>query len=98
MVSGTWDKNHPIVLSLREINKTTPNASYSTFKNAIEHDNPEHSANTLITLIRITAYLLKNQLNRLESDFLAYGGLKEAMAQARLIIRNSTDQVEDLKS
>lgn len=88
-----WDKNHPIVLRLREINKTTPDANYSTFKNAIEHDNPEHSANTMITLIRITTYLLKNQLNRLESDFLANGGLREAMTQIRLNIRKSTDHL-----
>jgi four helix bundle suffix protein len=45
----------------------------------------------MITLIKITTYLLKNQLNRLESDFLANGGLKERMAKARLIIRNITD-------
>lgn len=87
-----WDKNHPTVIRLREINKNTSNANYSTFKNAIEHENPEHSANTMITLIKITTYLLKNQLNRLESDFLANGGLKERMTQARLITRNITDR------
>jgi len=86
-----WDKNHPTVIRLREINKNTKNVNYNTFKNSIEHENPEHSANTMITLIKITTYLLKNQLNRLESDFLANGGLKERMAKARLIIRNITD-------
>ncbi len=87
-----WDKNHPTVIRLREINKNTSNANYNTFKNSIEHENPEHSANTMITLIKITTYLLKNQLNRLESDFLANGGIKERMTRARLITRNITDR------
>ena len=93
-----WDKNHPIVIRLREINKTTPKANYDTFKFAIEHDNPEHSANTMITLIRITTYLLKNQLNRLENDFLANGGLKEAMTQARLSIKKGIHQADDFNN
>jgi four helix bundle suffix protein len=90
-----WDKNHPQVIRLREINKSTPQSNYDTFKFAIEHDIPEFSANAMITLIKITTYLLKNQLNRLESDFIANGGLKEAMTQARLSIRNCTGHADE---
>jgi four helix bundle suffix protein len=48
----------------------------------------ETRANTMITLIKITTYLLKQQLKTLEAAFLNEGGLRERMTKARLDKRN----------
>lgn len=79
-----WDKNHRLVTRLRELNKSVPNPSYETFKKAIEHESPEICANTMISLIKITTYLLKQQLKQLESAFIKEGGLRERMTRARI--------------
>lgn len=63
---------------------------YETFKKGIEHQNPEISANVIICLIKITNYLLNQQLCRLEQDFLQQGGLRERMTAARLIARKNS--------
>jgi four helix bundle suffix protein len=82
-----WDKDHRLVARLRELNKSVPKPSYETFSKAIEHENPEICANTMITLINITIYLLGQNVKKLEADFLKEGGLKERMTKARLEIR-----------
>jgi four helix bundle suffix protein len=79
-----WDKNHRLVARLREINKSLPNPTYETFKKAIENESSEICANTMITLIKITTYLLKQQINQLETAFLQEGGLRERMTKTRL--------------
>lgn len=79
-----WDKNHRLVARLRELNKSTPNPTYETFKKAIEHESPEICANTMITLIKITTYLLKQQIKQLEIAFVKEGGLRERMTKARI--------------
>ncbi|HNX67347.1 MAG TPA: four helix bundle suffix domain-containing protein [Bacteroidales bacterium] len=79
-----WDKSHRLVARLRELNKSVPNPTYETFKKAIEHVNPEICANTMITLIIITTYLLKQQINQLEAAFIREGGIRERMIKARL--------------
>ena len=78
-----WAKDHRLVARLREINKSTPNPAYDTFKKAIEHESPEICANTMITLIKICTYLLKQQLKSLETEFVKHGGLRERMTKAR---------------
>jgi four helix bundle suffix protein len=79
-----WDKDHRLVNRLRELNKSTPTPTYETFKKAIEHESPEICANTMITLIKITTYLLKQQMKQLEAAFIKEGGLRERMTKARL--------------
>jgi four helix bundle suffix protein len=79
-----WDKNHRLVARLRDINKSVPTPIYDTFKKAIEHDSPEICANTMITLIKITTYLLKQQIKQLETAFVKEGGLRERMTKARI--------------
>jgi len=49
------------------------------------------AANALIVLIQRTTGLLGRQLNRLERDFVAKGGIKEKMYQARVESRNDPD-------
>jgi len=83
-----WAKDHRLVARLRELNTSTPKPTYTTFAKAIEHDSPEICANTMISLIRICTYLLKQQIKQLETAFVKEGGLKERMFKARLEERN----------
>ena len=82
-----WKKDNRLVDRLRELNRT-PNANYETFSKAIENPDPEICANTMITLIRITSYLLSKQIKSLEKAFINEGGLRERMTKARMDKRN----------
>ena len=53
----------------------------------IEHAAPAICANVIAGLIKVTCYLLDQQLRRLEQDFLKEGGLRERMSRARLAVR-----------
>ena len=53
----------------------------------IEHPDPAICANVIVGLIKVTNYLLDQQLRRLEQDFLKEGGLRERMTRARLAAR-----------
>ena len=86
-----WGKDHKFVTRLRELNRT-PNANYETFKKGIENLNPEISANVLISLIKITSYLLSRQIKRLEEDFIKEGGLRERMTKARINFRKKDNR------
>ena len=79
-----WKKEHRLVARLREINRSTPKPTYETFVKAIEHESPEICANTMITLIKITTYLLNQQIKSLEVAFIKEGGLRERMTRARI--------------
>ncbi len=63
-----WPKEHRYTQRLRQLNRQ-PNANYETFKKGIEHADPLIAANVLIGLIKLTCYLLDQQLRRLEQDF-----------------------------
>jgi four helix bundle suffix protein len=73
---------------LRELNRSTANANYDTFRKAIEHESPEICANTMITLIKISTYLLNKQIKQLETTFIYQGALRERMTKSRLNSRN----------
>jgi four helix bundle suffix protein len=81
-----WPREHSHTRRLRELNRE-PNACYETFKKGIEHSDPAIAANVMIGLIKLTNYLLDQQLKRLEQDFLNEGGLRERMTRARLAAR-----------
>ena len=83
-----WDKDHKLTTRFREINKT-PNATYETYKKAIENEQPEICANAMICLINIVSYLLAQQIKSLEQAFLKEGGLRERMTKARIEIRKN---------
>lgn len=83
-----WKKEHKLVARLRELNNSTPKPTYETFIKAIEHESPEICANTMITLIKICTYLLKQQIKQLETAFIKEGGLRERMTKARIDERN----------
>lgn len=81
-----WSKDHSHARRLRQLNRT-PNANYDTFKKGIEHPDPAIAANVMIGLIKLTNYLLDQQLRHLEKTFVQEGGLRERMARARLTER-----------
>ena len=83
-----WDKEHRLTTRFREINRTE-NATYATYQKAIEHEQPEICANSMICLINIVSYLLYQQIKQQEKAFINEGGLKERMTQARLNLRNN---------
>jgi four helix bundle suffix protein len=86
-----WDKNHRFVARLRELNKI-PNATYETFRRAIENESPEICANVMIGLIKVANYLLVKQIKSLETAFINEGGLRERMTKARINKRNQGDK------
>ena len=81
-----WSPDHPYARRLRQLNRT-PGANYATFKKGIEHRDAAICANAIVGLIKVTCYLLDQQLRRLEQDFLREGGLRERMTRARLAAR-----------
>lgn len=83
-----WDINHPYSKRSRELNRLK-NANYDTFRKGIEHDDPSICANVIIGLIKVTNFLLDQQIKSLEQDFLKNGGLRERMTQARLVSRRT---------
>jgi len=86
-----WDKSHSYAVRLRELNKD-PDGNYETFRKGIEHENPEICANVMIGLIKVTSFLLDNQIKYLEKEFMKEGGLRERMARARISVRNKGQQ------
>jgi four helix bundle suffix protein len=86
-----WGKDHWLTLRFRELNRT-PNATYQTYIKAIENENPEICANSMICLIKIATYLLARQIQQLEKDFLERGGLRERMTKARIDRRNKKQE------
>jgi four helix bundle suffix protein len=82
-----WSKDHRYTQRLRQLNRQ-PNAGYDTFRKGIEHSDPAIAANVMIGLIKLTNYLLDQQIRRLEQDFVNQGGLRERMTQARLALRS----------
>lgn len=82
-----WPKDHPRVRRLRDLVRT-PGANYETFREWLENDDPAVRANTIIGLIKVTSYLLDQQIRKLEQAFIAEGGLRERMTRARLAERN----------
>jgi len=82
-----WPKDHRYVRRLRELNRV-PNSNYETFRKAVENPDPEIRANAIIALIKVTNFLLDQQIRRLEKDFVTAGGLRESMTRARLEYRD----------
>ena len=82
-----WSKDHRYTKRLRELNRQ-PDANYETFKKGIENPDSAIAANVMIGLIKVTNYLLDQQLKHLEQAFIHEGGLRERMTKARLTHRN----------
>lgn len=81
-----WDMNHPYVTRLRDLIREEP-TGYHVFQKGIENSDPAICVNVIIGLIKVTTYLLLQQIRRLEKDFLNEGGLRERMSKARIASR-----------
>ncbi|CAN5426170.1 hypothetical protein BH20BAC1_BH20BAC1_15270 [soil metagenome] len=82
-----WERENRLSIRFSELNKT-PDANYETFRKAIENPEPEICANIMICLIKVTTWLLAQQIKSLEKAFINEGGLRERMTMARLNQRN----------
>ena len=87
-----WPPDHPYARRLHQLNRTI-GANYETFRRGIEHSDPQICANVIVGLIKVTCYLLDQQLRRLEKDFIKEGGLRERMTRARLAARSQSQNV-----
>lgn len=83
-----WEKGHLYMVRFRELNRT-PDACYETYRKAIENQSPEICTNSMICLIKITTFLLFQQIKALEHAFLESGGLRERMSKARIESRKN---------
>ena len=81
-----WNKEQPETRRLRVLVRT-PGANYETFKAGVEHSDPTIAANVIIGLIKVTNYLLDQQIRKLEQAFVTEGGLRERMTRVRLAER-----------
>ncbi|MFI3322357.1 MAG: four helix bundle suffix domain-containing protein [Rikenellaceae bacterium] len=77
-----WGFDHPLRLRLKEIN-SDDNATYESFRRAIENENTEIQVNTMLFLIDKAIFLLERHLKVLEKRFIENGGIKERMTRAR---------------
>ena len=73
-------------MRLRQLNRQ-PHANYETFRKGIENSDSMIAANVMIGLIKLTNYLLDQQIRQLEKAFIEEGGLRERMTRARLTER-----------
>jgi four helix bundle suffix protein len=81
-----WLPDHPYAQRLRQLNRIS-GADYDTFMKGIEHPDPAICANVILGLVKVTNYLLDQQIRSLEKAFVEHGGLRERMTQARLAAR-----------
>jgi len=83
-----WERGHPYAARMADLIKNHP-TNYATFQKGIENADPEICTNVIVSLIRVTQYLLTRQIKALEKDFIENGGLRERMTRARLASRNN---------
>ncbi len=77
-----WGKDNPQAKKIRGL-CYQKNRSYRTYKPYIEEGSEEVAANTVISVIHQTNYLLNQQLRTLEKDFLNEGGFTERLYRVR---------------
>ncbi len=83
-----WAKNSREAIFVRSLGNSK-SASFETFREFVETRPCEVVANIIICLIHQTNYLLDRQIRSLEKQFLAEGGLRERMTQARRRWKNN---------
>ena len=76
-----WDKDSSKALQAREFCTTHLDDAY--YRQAVKVRSDETVANIAIILIHQADVLLQGLINRQQSDFLAEGGIREQMSQAR---------------
>ena len=82
-----WGKDDAKAKEIRALAYKS-NRSYKTYKAYLEASPPEIAANTMISLIHQTNYLLDQQLRALEKEFLKEGGFTERLYRVRSQMRD----------
>ncbi len=82
-----WEKDSKEALFVRQLGRKTPQ-TFEVYRGFVETRSAEVIANIAICLIHQTNYLLDQQLQTLEKEFLEQGGLRERMTRARLNYRS----------
>lgn len=82
-----WDINNEKSIVCRRVCSSHNDSSY--YREAIKTRSDETIANITITLIHQTDVFLRKLIDRLQSDFLKNGGIKEQMFKARTQYRKS---------
>lgn len=77
-----WDKSNRLYIRLTELNSDN-NATYETFRKAIENKDVAIQVNTMIFLIKKTIYILLQHLKQMEINFVENGGIRERMTSER---------------
>lgn len=80
-----WDVSSEKALKARQV--CTRHNDSQFYMEAIRQRTPETIANIAITLIHQTDVFLRKLLDRLQSDFVKNGGIKEQMYKARVDYR-----------
>ena len=81
-----WDKDSKEARFVRELGKRQPQ-TFDLYREFMETRPPQVLANIAICLISQAMYLIDRQLDRLETDFIEQGGLREKMTRVRLAHR-----------
>lgn len=92
-----WDKNHPTAVRITELSRRSEE-TYETYRELIENESPEVSANTIRHLILQDIVMLNKQIQHLEQDFLKHGGIRERMTNARQEYRITQSSASSLSS
>jgi four helix bundle suffix protein len=82
-----WEKDSKEAVFVRQLGRKTPQ-TYELYRGFMETRPSDVLANIAICLIHQVNYLIDQQLQRLEKDFLEQGGLRERMTRLRLANRN----------
>lgn len=77
-----WGKDDERIQKIRQIGSQN-DRSYKSYRKYVEDQPNETAANTIISLVHQTNYLLDQQLRKLEKDFLNEGGITERMYRLR---------------
>ncbi|MBC8205656.1 MAG: four helix bundle protein [Kiritimatiellales bacterium] len=83
-----WEPDSKEALFVRKMGRTEPQ-TFELYREIVESRPAETVANIAVCLINQTNYLIDRQLERLESDFLKQGGLRERMTRLRIQNRRS---------
>ncbi len=81
-----WDLKEEKSIQCRRVCSAHNDSAF--YRNAIQTRSDETIANIAITLIHQTDVFLRKLIERLQSDFLKNGGIKEQMYRARINHRN----------
>jgi four helix bundle suffix protein len=89
-----WDKNSKQSQFVRNLGGKTPQ-TYEPYREFVETRRPDVIANIAICLIHQANYLLDQQLETLDMQFVEQGGLRERMTRLRLNFRNHRSDFRD---